>query len=54
MKPSNGVEDKIELTINIAFDGALTSQKRLMLRRKEAYSKSVASNKYESEGAQAA
>ena len=54
MKPSNGVEDKTELTINIAFDGALTSQKRLMLRREEAYSKSVASNKYECEGAQAA
>ncbi|MDW1689311.1 hypothetical protein [Vibrio sp. Vb2976] len=27
VKPSNGVEEKTELTISTAFDGALTSQK---------------------------
>ena len=27
VKPSNGVEEKTELTINITFDGALISQK---------------------------
>ena len=29
VKPSNGVEDKTELIINMAFDGALTDQKSI-------------------------
>ena len=42
-KPSNGVEGKTELTISIVSDGALICQKRLVLRREEAYFKPVMS-----------
>ena len=43
VKPSNGVEDKTELTISNEYGGVLSCQKCLILRREEAYFKSVMS-----------
>lgn len=52
VKPSNGVEDKTELTISIASDGVLSFQKSLILRREEAYFKSVMSRYFFFRGTQ--
>ncbi len=41
VKASNGVEDKTELTISMKSGGVLSRQKCLILRREEAYFKSV-------------